>query len=311
MRAWATTAYGEKLENIELPTPEPQGTEVLLEVTHCGVCHSDLHLWEGSFDLGRGRRVTMAQRGLQLPMVLGHEIVGRVVKLGPDAPPVDQGGVAVGDVRIVYPWIGCGHCDRCRADEDNLCQVQTALGIARPGGYGTHVLAPHPRLLVDFGTLDPALAACAYKLKPKKLEGWDKSCAEYLPPVGTSKPINADVPVTTVHGVKGETHDITIFVCPETNEADCPSTVWWSADEKDCEEKRIAYVAMTRSQGDLIVCVSNDCYSRLLATRRQFVASFECMTINECIDAFREQDGIMIKTDKSISPGEGDQGEEA
>ena len=160
-------------------------------------------------------------------------------------------------------------------------------------------------------TLDPALAACAYKLKPKKLEGWDKSCAEYLPPVGTSKPINADVPVTTVHGVKGETHDITIFVCPETNEADCPSTVWWSADEKDCEEKRIAYVAMTRSQGDLIVCVSNDCYSRLLATRRQFVASFECMTINECIDAFREQDGIMIKTDKSISPGEGDQGEEA
>jgi len=159
MRAWATTAFGEKLENIEMPTPEPQGTEVLLEVTHCGVCHSDLHLWEGSFDLGRGRRLSLAQRGLQLPMVLGHEIVGRVVKLGPDAPSVADGGVALGDVRIVYPWIGCGTCDRCRADEDNLCQVQTALGIARPGGYATHVLAPHPRLLVDFGAIDPALAA--------------------------------------------------------------------------------------------------------------------------------------------------------
>jgi len=85
---------------------------------------------------------------------MGHEIVGRVVKLGPDAE-----GVAVGDVRIVFPWIGCGHCDRCLAEEDNMCLVSRALGVFQNGGYATHVVAPHPRHLVDPGALDPALAA--------------------------------------------------------------------------------------------------------------------------------------------------------
>jgi propanol-preferring alcohol dehydrogenase len=154
MRAWAVTEWGAKLQPVELPKPTPQGTEVLLEVTHCGVCHSDLHLRDGSFDLGGGRTLTMEQRGIHLPLVMGHEIVGRVVELGPEAS-----GVALGDRRIVYPWIGCGVCERCRADEDNLCQTQRALGISQVGGHASHVMVPHARLLVDPGTLDPALAA--------------------------------------------------------------------------------------------------------------------------------------------------------
>ncbi|MDE2008331.1 MAG: zinc-binding dehydrogenase, partial [Rhodospirillales bacterium] len=60
---------------------------------------------------------------------------------------------------IVYPWVGCGSCDFCRSDEDNMCLNQRSMGVFQNGGYGTHVVAPHPRHLVDPGTLDPAIAA--------------------------------------------------------------------------------------------------------------------------------------------------------
>jgi propanol-preferring alcohol dehydrogenase len=85
----------------------------------------------------------------------GNEVVGRVVKLGPDAK-----GVKVGDLRIVFPWLGCGNCEQCLAEEDNMCTVANrSLGVYQNGGYGTHVVAPHPRHLVDPGALDPAVAA--------------------------------------------------------------------------------------------------------------------------------------------------------
>jgi alcohol dehydrogenase, propanol-preferring len=154
MRAWAVVENGEPLREIELPTPEPKGTEVLLETTHCGVCHSDLHIWEGYYDIGGGQRMSLKDRGLVLPLAMGHEIVGRVVKLGPEAI-----GVKVGDLRIVYPWVGCGRCAACLNDEDNMCLMPRSLGVYQNGGYGTHVVAPHPRHLVDPGTLDPAVAA--------------------------------------------------------------------------------------------------------------------------------------------------------
>ena len=154
MRAWAVVENGADLQEIELPTPEPTGKQVLLEVTHCGVCHSDLHIWEGYYDIGGGKRMSLKDRGVTLPLAMGHEIVGRVVKLGPEAT-----GVAVGDIRIVFPWVGCGHCDRCLAEEDNMCLQGRSLGVYQNGGYATHVLAMEPRHLVDPGTVDPALAA--------------------------------------------------------------------------------------------------------------------------------------------------------
>jgi propanol-preferring alcohol dehydrogenase len=155
MRAWAVVENGAPLKEIELPTPEPKGTEVLVEVTHCGVCHSDLHIWEGYYDIGGGKRMSLGDRGVTLPLAMGHEIVGRVAKLGPDAK-----GVKVGDLRIVYPWIGCGKCEKCLAEEDNMCAVAArSLGVYQNGGYGTHVIAPHPRHLIDPGTVDPAVAA--------------------------------------------------------------------------------------------------------------------------------------------------------
>src|ERR1700733_12402489 len=155
MRAWAVVENGKPLQEIELPTPEPKGTEVLVEVTHCGVCHSDLHIWEGYYDVGGGEKMSLADRGVTLPLAMGHEIVGRVAKLGPDAK-----GVKVGDLRIVYPWLGCGTCETCLAEEDNMCvKAARSLGVYQNGGYGTHVIAPHPRHLVDPGTIDPAVAA--------------------------------------------------------------------------------------------------------------------------------------------------------
>ncbi len=156
MRAWAVVENGKPLQEVEWLTPEPKGTEVLVEVTHCGVCHSDLHIWEGFYDIGGGKKMSLADRGVKLPLAMGHEIVGRVRKLGPDAAGL---GAKEGDLRIVYPWLGCGHCDKCLADEDNMCLVGNSLGVYQNGGYGTHVVAPHPRHLVDPGTLDPAVAA--------------------------------------------------------------------------------------------------------------------------------------------------------
>jgi propanol-preferring alcohol dehydrogenase len=155
MRAWAVVENGQPLKEIELPTPEPSGTEVLLEVTHCGVCHSDLHIWEGYYDVGGGKKMSLVDRGVVLPLAMGHEIVARVVKLGPEAQ-----GVKPGDLRIVFPWLGCGKCEQCLAEDDNMCTVASrSLGVYQNGGYGTHVVAPHPRHLVDPGTLDPAVAA--------------------------------------------------------------------------------------------------------------------------------------------------------
>jgi propanol-preferring alcohol dehydrogenase len=154
MKAWAVVEPGEPLQHIELPTPVPVGTEVLLEVTHCGVCHSDLHFWHGFYNLGGGKVMRVQDRGVTFPRAPGHEIVGRVVALGPDAA-----GVAAGDLRIVYPWIGCGVCDRCRQGQDNMCTEQKSLGVIQHGGFGSHVVAPHPRYLVDPGTVDLAVAA--------------------------------------------------------------------------------------------------------------------------------------------------------
>ena len=85
MRSYQIVEWGQPIELREQPTPTPQGTEVLLRVTAAGICHSDLHINDGYFDLGDGRRAELAKLGATLPLTLGHEIVGVVEALGPDA----------------------------------------------------------------------------------------------------------------------------------------------------------------------------------------------------------------------------------
>ena len=98
--------------------------------------------------------MSLKDRGVVLPLAMGHEIVGRVVKLGPDAK-----GVKVGDLRIVFPWLGCGTCEKCLAEEDNMCLTPRSLGVYRQRWLRHACDRPHPRHLVDPGTLDPAVAA--------------------------------------------------------------------------------------------------------------------------------------------------------
>lgn len=155
MRAWAVVETGKPLKEIELPTPEPTGAQVLLEVTHAGVCHSDLHIWEGEYDLGSRGKMRLTDRGVVLPLAMGHEIVGKVLKCGPEA----EGKVKPGQIYCVYPWVGCGTCDVCQRDEENMCLTPRSLGVYQNGGYATHVLATHWKHLVDIEGVDPSLAA--------------------------------------------------------------------------------------------------------------------------------------------------------
>jgi propanol-preferring alcohol dehydrogenase len=152
-QAWAVVEHGKPLQKIELPIPEITGTEILIKVTHCGVCHSDLHFHEGFYEKGSGQRVYLKDRGATLPRALGHEIIGTVEKLGPDAEQL-----AIGASRIVYPWTGCQHCRRCEDEDDNLCLAQRNCGVQTDGGYAQYLKVPHAKYLVDYGDIDPAVA---------------------------------------------------------------------------------------------------------------------------------------------------------
>ncbi|HUG36294.1 MAG TPA: alcohol dehydrogenase [Candidatus Limnocylindrales bacterium] len=154
MRAMQIIEWGKPLEPRDYPTPAPSGEQVLVRVESAGVCHSDVHIWDGYFDLGGGNKVTLEQRGVKLPFTMGHEIAGEVVALGPDAK-----GVEVGKRYAVYPWIGCGACPVCRKGEELLCLTPRTLGTRTAGGYGSHVLVPHGRYLVDYGSIPQPLAA--------------------------------------------------------------------------------------------------------------------------------------------------------
>jgi DNA helicase-2/ATP-dependent DNA helicase PcrA len=145
----------------------------------------------------------------------------------------------------------------------------------------------------NFG-LSPAIGFAKGKLKPRNSEGWDSPSVDFFPRPTESGDTVAIPPAQTVHSVKGETHDVTLFVCPTTSVSSCPSEVWWSASANGREEKRIAYVAMTRTRGDLIVCVSEACYGRLATKHPEFLESFECMTVSECISSFAEGPGAQL-----------------
>ena len=154
MLSQAIVEFGKPLQSIEAATPEPTGSEVLLQVEHAGVCHSDVHIHDGYFDLGGGNRLPLAT--LKLPHTLGHEIQGKVVATGPEAKDVK-----IGARYAAFPWIGCGSCAACTRSEENLCLKPRQLGCSSnvPGGYASHVLVPHPRYLLDFGKTEAALAA--------------------------------------------------------------------------------------------------------------------------------------------------------
>ena len=151
-RRQSLTAYAAPLCETIAQLPAPKGTEVLVRVSRCGVCHSDLHMQDGYFQMGDGKQLDV-RAGRELPFTLGHEIAGVIDSAGPDATDARPGRAVA-----VYPWIGCGQCPACRAGDENICAAPRHLGVTVDGGFATHVLIPHPRYLLDYAPLAPAYA---------------------------------------------------------------------------------------------------------------------------------------------------------
>ncbi len=125
MQAMVLERIGEPLTFVERPDPQPAGGEVRVKVAACGVCRTDLHVVDGELP------------NPKLPVIPGHEIVGRIDLIGDGVE-----GLAPG-MRVGIPWLGrtCGHCRYCRAGRENLCDHPLFTGYTRDGGYATHVVA--------------------------------------------------------------------------------------------------------------------------------------------------------------------------
>lgn len=124
MHAMAFEAVGEPLKPIERPMPEPGPNDLLLRISACAVCRTDLHIVDGDIVGPR-------------PIVPGHEVVGRVIAVGGSAT-----GYGIGD-RVGVPWLGgtCGSCAYCLRGAENLCDSPTFTGFTRDGGFATHMVA--------------------------------------------------------------------------------------------------------------------------------------------------------------------------
>jgi len=155
MKSYRLTAFEKPLELSNGAIPEPTGREVLLKVLATGICHSDVHLWEGFYNLGNGKKYPLEKGGVALPLTLGHEITGIVLRTGPEAT-----NVTVGKSYLVFPWIGCGQCAMCAAGDEHLCGGKPlTLGIYRDGGFADHLLVPDARYLLALDGLDPVTTA--------------------------------------------------------------------------------------------------------------------------------------------------------
>jgi alcohol dehydrogenase, propanol-preferring len=141
-----------KLEDIDVP--KPAGEQVLVKVESAGVCHSDLHLWEGGYAGPKGLFMKVEDRGVKFPLTPGHEVAGTITEMGPDVK-----GFSKGERVLVYPWIGEGSCPACRAGDENLCDAPRSLGVYQDGGYGEYALVPNFKYLVKLGDFDPSAAA--------------------------------------------------------------------------------------------------------------------------------------------------------
>lgn len=153
MRCYQINDFGRSVEAAEVQLAPVTGSSVRLKVLSAGVCHSDVHICEGHYDLGGGRKISFADR-IRFPRTLGHEVSGEIVEVGPDAS-----GVAVGDVCLVCSWIGCGTCEQCAQGLENLCVNPGFIGVNRDGGFAEFVDVPDPHYLIDLGDLDPVAAA--------------------------------------------------------------------------------------------------------------------------------------------------------
>jgi len=130
MKAAVLHEFKTPLSLEEVARPEAGADEILIEVEVCGVCHSDLHVADGDW--------TQLAGIVKRPLILGHEIVGRVVERGAEVQTIK-----VGD-RVGVPWVQwtCGQCEFCREGNENLCTKQRITGVTVDGGYAEYAKAP-------------------------------------------------------------------------------------------------------------------------------------------------------------------------
>ena len=146
MKAARIVKVKEPLQVQEIQTPKPKGSQVLIKIQSSGVCHSDVHVWEGYYEGIGGQPLKTTDRGVKYPLTPGHEIAGMVEGLGEQVE-----GFSRNEKVLVYPWIGEGMCPACRIGEENLCDKARSLGIYTDGGYAEYVLVPGYRYLVKIG----------------------------------------------------------------------------------------------------------------------------------------------------------------
>jgi propanol-preferring alcohol dehydrogenase len=182
MKSARITAPNAPLAISESETPKPEGDQVLLKVNSVGVCHSDLHLWEGGYDLGDGKFMKVTDRGVKYPVTPGHEIVGTVEDIGNDVS-----GIAKGDQVLVFPWIGCGECPACKVSNENLCDAPKSMGVFQDGGYSDYALIPSFKYLAKLDGVDPDAAtslACSGLTAYTAIKKANQNSPEFLVIVG-------------------------------------------------------------------------------------------------------------------------------
>jgi propanol-preferring alcohol dehydrogenase len=135
------------LEIVHKETAKPIGSQVLVRVEACGVCHSDIHLWEGGYEGPDGEFLKATDRGVRYPLTPGHEIAGVVEEMGEEVSSLNI--FKKKSKVLVYPWMGEGMCPACREGDENLCDKPRSLGIYSDGGYSEYVLVPSYRYLLD------------------------------------------------------------------------------------------------------------------------------------------------------------------
>jgi len=138
----------ESLQMQDLDIPKAKGSQVIVKVHSSGVCHSDIHLWEGGYQGLDGQFLKASDRGVSYPLTPGHEIAGTVESLGEEAA---KEAIDKNEKVIVFPWIGEGLCPACRVGQENLCDKPRSLGVYTDGGYAEYVLVPSYKYLVKIG----------------------------------------------------------------------------------------------------------------------------------------------------------------
>jgi len=145
--------WGKPLELRVAEAPEPKGGEILIHVEACGVCHSDLHIRQGFFDLGNGHKFPIEARGVYPPFTMGHEPAGTVVATGPNAANVE-----IGKSYVIYPYIECGNCEPCRNGLAHICDTPRIIGTRVHGAYSDYVMVPDAKYLIEHDGIESELA---------------------------------------------------------------------------------------------------------------------------------------------------------